>query len=617
MKLGRRTRHALTAAASAAAVTGTLVLSAGGGPLFNADMTVSDMLYQRPAAISGEVVVIGIDEQSLNDFGPFPWPRDILAMVTEELNRDADNRPAVIGLDILFTGGSVPEADAYLAEAAGEYGNVVVAMAAMYGSSVEVTPNDKFFIKRNVVTAFDEPFTQMKKAAEQGHINALLDVDGILRHGLFFVENTGGEHRISFAATIFNKYAAARGLGKTAAPIIDKNGFFYIPYSALPGAYYLASVSDVAAGVSLDLAGKIVLVGPYASGMRDMVRASVARTMEMYGVEVHANIIESFLRESYKREAPIIPQALIMLIITFLSALWFWDRRILPATAAWLLVTAGGLAAAAGLYAAGVVIHAFWLPLAETALYIFSVALNYTRAALETRRVTNMFKRYTAPEIVNEILKEGTDSLGLSGRLRDIAVLFVDIRGFTSLSELLMPEEVVEILNSYLELTSTCIINNNGTLDKFIGDAVMAFWGAPLPQEDCIYKAVSAAMEMVEKSHVFSRNLLVRSGRSVSFGVGVHYGPAVIGSIGTSLRMDYTAIGGTVSTAARLESNAPPGEILVSRAVADALKGRVAFESLGFDIKLKGKAGDFEVLRVIGRNTDELKKGQKIKTLGL
>ena len=126
-------------------------------------------------------------------------------------------------------------------------------------------------------------------------------------------------------------------------------------------------------------------------------------------------------------------------------------------------------------------------------------AMNYIHSALEKRRVTATFKRYVAPEIVNEILKEGSEALELGGKLTNIAVLFVDVRGFTTMSERLQPKQVVEILNRYLTLISDCILKNGGTLDKFVGDAAMAFWGAPLPGEDYVMHAARAAMDMSQQ----------------------------------------------------------------------------------------------------------------------
>ncbi|MEG2144730.1 MAG: adenylate/guanylate cyclase domain-containing protein, partial [Oscillospiraceae bacterium] len=286
--------------------------------------------------------------------------------------------------------------------------------------------------------------------------------------------------------------------------------------------------------------------------------------------------------------------------ITFLYALWLRDRKVLEASLSlvFLICISFGICIFAD--SAGFILMPLYLPLMAVTLYIASVAANYVRAALEKRHITSTFQRYVAPEIVTEILKENSQSLELGGKLCDIAVLFVDIRGFTTMSEILEPAMVVEILNKYLTLTSTCIFKNNGTLDKFIGDCTMAFWGAPLPQEDIIFKAVKTALDMVEGSKALSEELLEKFGKTVSFGIGVHYGAAIVGNIGAPNRMDYTAIGDTVNTASRLESNALGGKILVSRRVADALEGRVRFVSLGDSIKLKGKTAGFEILSVDG-----------------
>ena len=164
------------------------------------------------------------------------------------------------------------------------------------------------------------------------------------------------------------------------------------------------------------------------------------------------------------------------------------------------------------------------------------------------------------------------------------------------MSESLDAPTVVEIINRYLTLTTNCIMRYHGTLDKFVGDCTMAFWNAPLPQQDPVYLACCAAMDMVEGSKALGDELLKTYGRTVSFGVGVHYGPAVVGNIGAIQRMDYTAIGDTVNTAARLEANAPGGKVLISRAVADMLGDWAEVTSLGGSIKLKGKAEGFETL---------------------
>lgn len=199
------------------------------------------------------------------------------------------------------------------------------------------------------------------------------------------------------------------------------------------------------------------------------------------------------------------------------------------------------------------------------------------------------FKKYVAPQVVEKISKKGDFKIALGGESRQIAVLFVDIRGFTPMSENLKPEQVVEILNEYLSLTTHAIFNNGGTLDKFIGDATMAVFNAPFELDDYIYRAVCTARDIAAGSAQLEKKLMERFGRSISFGIGVNCGNAVVGNIGCEYRMDYTAIGDTVNTAARLESNAKPGQILISSDVYEAVKDRVQVSEIGV-IPLKGKS---------------------------
>jgi adenylate cyclase len=191
--------------------------------------------------------------------------------------------------------------------------------------------------------------------------------------------------------------------------------------------------------------------------------------------------------------------------------------------------------------------------------------------------------------VVETLVKSGTKELKLGGNKKDIAVLFVDIRGFTSMSEKLNPEQVVEILNEYLNLTSIAIFKFGGTLDKFIGDATMAIFNAPLDLEDFAFKAICSAVEMMKGSHELSERILDKFGTYVNFGIGVNYGTAVVGNIGASFRMEYTAIGDTVNTAQRLESNAKPGQILISQSIYQLVKDKVNVTSIG-EMALKGKS---------------------------
>ncbi len=583
----------------ALAIAAGLTLLTGLGFLDGIDRAASDAWYQTPRAFDGDIVLVGIDQQAIQELGPYnQWGREIMATALEYLNQSEACRPAVICLDVLYSGRSNPQADKRLAEAAGAYGNVVTACTASYENGfVEEEPGE-FGRDRFAVRDLETPYEELMEKAVLGHINAMIDTDGILRHHLLSITLPGGEEIPSMALAAAERFRSFHGLPPVERPPADRHGFWYVPFCGRPGDLWESiSIADLLSGsISPDyFAGKIVFIGPYAPALQDSYFTSIDHAMPMYGVEYQANAVQALLWGDYRREVGDRPQRLLLFLILLLALAAFWKRSVRFSTAVWLLTAGSWLGLCTVLYRRGIVLHLLWVPVGVTVLYVGCLAFNYINAALERRKITNTFQRYVAPEIVRELLKEG-EALELGGRQAEIAVLFVDVRGFTPMSELLEPRQVVEILNRYLTLISDCILNNHGTLDKFVGDAAMAFWGAPLPQEDYVMKAVRAAMDMAEGAVALSRELQERYGRTVSFGIGVHVGPAVVGNIGSRRRMDYTAIGDTVNTAARLEANAPGGTVYISRAVADALEGRIRTTSLGDTVKLKGKKEGFEVL---------------------
>ena len=572
-----------------------------GGVLHRLDMWAEDALFQHPRALSGDVVVIGIDEEALTEFGPFQnWDRTIMASALEALASDPVHLPAVVGIDTLYAGETDPAADKRLADAAERLGCVVTADVASFGTGAVRDENGNLSLTDYQITSFEQPYDALKAVTTQGHINAMTDKDGILRHAILYLD-VPDLGRVNSMAAVCAQLFAEKNERTLELPETNRRGQFYVSYSGMPGAFYESiSIADLVRGdVPVDYYdGKIVLIGPYAAGLQDAVITPIARGEQMYGVEYQANVIEAFLAGDYKYESGEWWQALLLFVLAFGGLVLFWQMQLVSATAAAFCVIAGDLGVCYLFYRMGRILHPLWIPVWLFVVYVISVGVRFLLEQAERRRVTQTFERYVAPEIVQEILKEGTDSLSLGGKLCEIAVLFVDVRGFTSMSERLSPEQVVAILNRYLGMTSECIARNKGTLDKFVGDAAMAFWGAPIEQEDAIYLAVKTATEIVEGAKRISRELIEEIGEELNVGVGVHYGPAVVGNIGAERHMDYTAIGDTVNTSARLEANAPGGTVYISRVVTDALEGRIRTTSLGGTVKLKGKTDGFEVLRV-------------------
>ncbi len=211
---------------------------------------------------------------------------------------------------------------------------------------------------------------------------------------------------------------------------------------------------------------------------------------------------------------------------------------------------------------------------------------------LEAQR--RLFERMVSPAVIEQL---NPNSLQLGGNRMEITTLFADIRGFTHFSEELPPEELVKILNRYLAVSAEAVLNEAGTVDKFLGDAVMAWFNAPIPQPDHTLRAVRAALGMREAIHALHRELPPEF--HLHFGAGIHLGEAVLGLIGTEKRLDYTAIGDSVNTAKRIQENAGPGQILISAAAYERVAGCVQVQAVE-PIQAKGKREPVKVYEILG-----------------
>ena len=566
-------------------------------------------IFRLADAFLVALLISGLEASGLLDYldynrlsDKFYQRRDVAKAISYLNNHDPNARPAVIGLDVLFTGenSADPEGDKLLVAAAAQYGNVVV------GSEADFDEADMLEEKIAPYTLdrswkWIPPFPAFEAVCDTGHIDAPNEEDGITRHELLYVNVEECGRLYSFARVIYEKYCLYKGLEPNEPPTTP-NGLYYLPFTAqnyvVKNNFYDLLAGNVPAEVYRD---KIVLIGPYAQGLQDSFPTALDRTDWMYGVDVHANSIQAFQKGFFPTEANPTAQLVVLFILSFVSEFFFRGGKMKRMIIWQLSIFFGWLALCQIFYRQEVILHVLFVPLAVTILFIAAVATNYILEREEKELVKKTFGRYVDPVIMNQLLLESS-KLDLGGELQNIAVLFVDIRGFTSMSEELEPATVVEILNRYLTLTTECIRKHHGTLDKFVGDCTMAFWNAPLRQENPVLLASMAALDMIKGSEDLGKELLADYGRKISFGVRIHWESAIVGNIGTPYRMDYTAIGDTVNTAARLEANARGGKILISRAVADILGSRAQVTSLGNSIKLKGKAEDFEILELNGLN---------------
>ncbi len=442
-------------------------------------MQLQDEYYQMPQIIAPDIFIIGIDEASLQNrniienedgsldyqdggLGPFQsWTRTDFANLINKLNENADRKPAGIGVDTLFSGNRTEEEDLALVEAVRNGGNVVLASQATFGTELSDAKDGLV----SAIRTYEAPYEELLAVADVGHITTVPDADGIIRHSIYQIPYEG-EMIKSFGVQIVENYNAYWGVEYlNTIPPLDENNQWYITYSGQSGDYFGSSADGISVIRVLNgeidtalFAGSIVLIGPYSFGMMDSYYTPMSSEIQMHGVEIHANIIQALLESNYKEE---ISQTMGILIIITLGFLCFFvavfvDMRIsffvISGMIVWYVMTAK-IAFEHGYRAT-----LLYPTLCMASVYIFQVAIQYFMEKREKQKIKGIFKKYIDPKLVDNLLLSRDENLDEVGQMKDIAVLFVDIRGFTPLSEKFKdnPEIIVQILNEfYLPLFNT------------------------------------------------------------------------------------------------------------------------------------------------------------------
>ncbi|MCQ2496039.1 MAG: CHASE2 domain-containing protein [Lachnospiraceae bacterium] len=583
------------------------------GAFRTVDDRFCDLIYQKSTNPIDVIKIVDIDEKTMNALGnPSSWDRQIYAdFVNNLMNSEA--APSVIAFDILFTGEKTAEGDAAFVEAVKSAGNVVVGINR---DSREKMSKDGSGLEYDIVY----PYEALKNVSTMGMADVETEKDNYVRKVITGASYNNNWYDCFAIAALrkFNEYLNTHDSFKAnferkygplvisdySANEIKEYRFSYIAAQGDLGSHF--SFLDIYEGrIPADFKNGIAFVGAYAPGLQDYFSVPLSKEVSgsdmsnnMYGVEIHANIMQALAEGKIQTDANLFLLSFVYALISGLLCFLMFKLRLLKGgiCAAVLLVAAFTFAKL--LYGAGIYIYIINLIFAVLAVYVGFIIFNYSIARAEKHKINKAFKMYVAPEIVDEMAQNGDFKLQLGGRNKDIAVLFVDIRGFTTMSEKLRPEEVVEVLNEYFTLVTDAIFKNKGTLDKFIGDAAMAVFNSPFDLDDYVYRAVCTARDIAKGSEIINKNLMGRYGRSISYGIGVNCGEATIGNIGSPFRMDYTAIGDTVNTAARLESNASAGTILISDEVKKRLADRIITEEQG-EIPLKGKSVGIMVHKLI------------------
>ena len=571
------------------------------------------------------VVIAATDQNSLAFFQKngvaWPWPREFYGILLDYLH---EGGAKAVAFDMDF---SQKDMDRVNVDAAGsdrsfasgisESKNVVLISVLTdsrdpdSASSIE----GRFFIDRGVdgdaAPEFNSciaPRMEFQAGAQRiGAANYVVDVDGVARRiPLLFKLDNKFLPQLSLAAyAVGNRLSADQLAGFLRTIPVDRGGDYLINWYGKGGPrgvfkYYSMSALIISAvqlkqGIKPEIApavfrNKYVIVGGSAVGLMDFVSTPFTSLQPFPGAEIHATILSNFLQHDYLRQPPAIVSSLIVLLISAVAAGGFFRmRRALIATT--IVVASCVLYFLAAFLAMST--SRIWLPLVSPEIsalsaFAFAGVISYVTEGRQRRELRKLMNRYLSPDVVDEISSD-PETVDFKGKEIEATVFFSDIRDFTSVSERLQPRELVENLNEYFTLATELILNNGAMLDKYIGDAIMAVFGAPLPRQD---HAAMACLTALQVQDTLSAYYAKRGGDKPAFQtrIGLNTGKMVIGNIGSARRTDYTAIGDSVNLASRLEGvNKQFGtRIMISESTYD--KARSVVEARELDlVQVKGK----------------------------
>lgn len=567
------------------------------------DQLLTDWCYDHTIFKSSDkcITVIAIDAQAEQLYGPYDtWSRSLLADAVLELS---EQNAAVIGLDVdLSKSHTDTEGDTLLADACADAGNVIAA-ATIHQTDNSNNPKDSpkehpdSFLAQGI-TDISYPYELLLSKIDIGIANATQESsDGFVRNAALTIDYQDTTYD-SFAVAVYKAFQDSLGQ-KITLPALDSDKLF--GFNTLNGEINcnIICFSDLLEGTydaSL-IEGNIILIGQYEKPTFSNLQHIIKPMQNQQEVAMQASIIQSLLDQKTIRDVHPIFQAICYAILITLCYLIISSPKIWFSIISSILLSQAVVGIGFGANALG---YRFQL-LIPLLFFIIALVLALTQRSLsnliEKKRMERTLKMYVEPQVVDQLTEKNSYELAHLSERRHIAVLFVDIRGFTTLSESLEPEQVVEILNEYLSLVASAIQHWGGTLDKFIGDAAMAFFNAPNDQDDYIFHAVCAAYEISKKADYLRDKYNSLYGKPVTFGIGINCGEAIVGNIGSRNRKDYTAIGDTVNTASRLEGSAKAGQILISDAVYNALSDRIDTTCIG-SLSLKGKTKTVKAYQV-------------------
>lgn len=527
---------------------------------------------------TSNIIIVAIDDVSFNELGIFPWPRDFHAKLIKILKAHGAK---IICLDIDF---STPasaglKSDLILANESKKAGNVVIVNTFTVIKDQNFTavfPNYPINILKNNTLSY-------------GFSNLDTDQDNAVRYYRLRREHQGNIYH-SFAVEILAKYLKIESEDLFAKIPHKFNESILINYCGPTRTFKNISYYEVLEEKFPEnfFKDKIVLVGATSDILHDIHYTPFGK---LSGVEIHANAIDTILSEDFLYKTDELTNKFIVsiigLIVIILALLFNPLISFLIISVLLILVEIS--------FSYIFSYHNLWIdtitPVVST-FFVYSVVtvVGYFTEGIEKKKIKNIFKRYVTSDVVDEII-EHSDKIFLGGKMIPVTILFSDIRGFTGLTEKLNPEDVVKMLNEYLGEMTDVILEYKGTIDKFIGDAILAVFSVPLPKDDDTVRAVKVAINMRSRLEILNKKWKEIGKETLNIGIGLDYGEVIAGNIGSKDRMEYTIIGDAVNTASRLQSLTKElhKDIIISDRVYERVKELIYAEPIG-EYPLRGKS---------------------------
>jgi adenylate cyclase len=597
---------------------------------------------------SQDIVIVEIDDYSIEqlegDFGRWPWPRLIHGYFVRYM-RNAGAK--AIGYDIMFQQRNLSdqEGDLFFAEESKKAGNVIHSIFLGnqdLGMGEEEDPNSVHLLNNSIPSAgsfmsfiqADFPYSELASSTRNlGHVANVLDSDGPLRNYLLLADHEGRSipsFALSIAMSVQGKNVQDIQVSENGVVQVgnirtklNRNWRLPIWFNGGPGSYPTFSYSNIVysqnqiemgeePGIDPNLfRGKIVMIGATAQGLFEMFTtpfsgssdessrtSSGLRLGKMSGVEIHAHVVDDLLNNRYLIYSPawlnILTLGLVILSVLFLT----FRTGILyafPGAIALILIYYWIVNQAFS--------HRTHMPIIEITIgwlsaLVTGIAYQYWVEGKEKRRIKGIFSKYVSRDVFSELMND-PEAARLGGQRSLVTVLFTDLRGFTSMSENREPEDIVAQLNEYFSAMVKIVFKNKGTVDKFVGDMVMALFSAPLPDALHADHAVQCAIDMQRELEVLNREWEKRGLPKLACGAGINSGEMIAGNVGSESIQSYTVIGDNVNLGARLESLCKQYsvDIIISEFTKNFLQNDYQIEALD-EVKVKGKSKPVKIFKV-------------------